>query len=177
MPSMMGDYNQDGHTDASDVPVLIAALADLNAYKTAYNLTDAGLLSFGDLDGDHAITNADLQALLAILSPAGGSGSGSSSGGNAQVFTPSAATAVAAVQSTIQTPILPSATVPSGANTIPPRAWNAIANSAAIPPRPLQAMMPLTVDDLMATGTIIRNRHAHAEPRETLSSGNDDLLA
>ncbi len=87
MPPVMGDYNQDGHTDASDVPVLIAALADLNAYKTAYNLTDAGLLSFGDLDGDHAITNADLQALLTLLSVAGGSGSDSSSGENAPAST------------------------------------------------------------------------------------------
>ena len=36
-------------------------------YKKAFSLSDATLLSIGDLNGDHVVNNADLQALLTKL--------------------------------------------------------------------------------------------------------------
>jgi hypothetical protein len=171
----MGDYNQDGHTDASDVPVLIAALADLNAYQAANNLTAAGLLSFGDLDGDQAITNSDLQALLALLSAA--SGTAGNSGGNAPASSAAAVIAIAPSKSTMQVTVSPPTVLPDDLLVANPRAWNTTANSAVRSPHPLETMMPLAVDDLLATWAIVRNRHAHEQPRETSANGNDDLLA
>ena len=75
---VMGDFNQDGMTNGDDVPALMMALTDPETYKATYNLTDAKLLAFGDLDGDQAITNADLGALLALLVGSNTTGSGSS---------------------------------------------------------------------------------------------------
>ena len=69
----LGDFNQDGHVNAADIPVMLDALADLNNYKTAHSLDSSSLLSIGDLDHSGAITNADLQGLLDLLKSGGGS--------------------------------------------------------------------------------------------------------
>jgi hypothetical protein len=46
---------------------MLAALADLNAYKTQQGISDAVLLAVGDVNQDNAVTNADLQSLLNLL--------------------------------------------------------------------------------------------------------------
>ena len=73
-----GDFNLDGHVDASDVKAMTAALVDLNAYQHGANSQDAtitadDLTQIGDLNGDHQITNADLQYLSNLLKAGGGS--------------------------------------------------------------------------------------------------------
>jgi hypothetical protein len=68
-----GDFNFDHHVNAADVPAMLNALTDLNSYRAAMSLTNAGLLSIGDINGDGKITNADLQALLTLLKSGGGS--------------------------------------------------------------------------------------------------------
>ena len=68
-----GDFNRDGHVNAADVPAMLAALTDLNAYKSANSLTSAQLLSIGDIDLSGTVTNADMQALLNLLEGGGGS--------------------------------------------------------------------------------------------------------
>ncbi len=68
-----GDFNRDGHVTSADILAMETALADLNAYKTTNNLDNAGLVAIGDLSGDHAVTNADLQSLLTLLKSGGGS--------------------------------------------------------------------------------------------------------
>ena len=68
-----GDFNRDGHVNAADLPAMIAALTDLNAYKSANSLTSAQLLSIGDIDLSGTVTNADVQALLNLLKGGGGS--------------------------------------------------------------------------------------------------------
>jgi len=68
-----GDFNRDGHVNAADIPAMLAALSDLNAYKAANSLSDASLLSIGDIDGSGALNNADAQALLTLLKNGGGS--------------------------------------------------------------------------------------------------------
>jgi hypothetical protein len=47
-------------------------LTNLNAYKTAHAFSDADLLAIGDLNGDHVVSNADLQGLLNLLIGGGG---------------------------------------------------------------------------------------------------------
>ena len=45
-----GDFNRDGHVNVADIPTMLAALTDLNAYKANKGLTDGQLLSIGDVD-------------------------------------------------------------------------------------------------------------------------------
>jgi hypothetical protein len=52
---------------------MVAALSDLNAYKSANSLTSAQLLSIGDIDLSGTVTNADLQGLLNLLKSGSGS--------------------------------------------------------------------------------------------------------
>ena len=66
-----GDFNRDGSLTGADIPAMMTALADLNAYRTKNSLTSDQLVTLGDLNGDQAITNADVQALLNSLLGAG----------------------------------------------------------------------------------------------------------
>jgi PEP-CTERM motif len=68
-----GDFNRDGHVTSTDILAMETALTDLNAYKTTNSLDNAGLVAIGDLSGDHAVTNADLQSLVTLLKSGGGS--------------------------------------------------------------------------------------------------------
>jgi hypothetical protein len=68
-----GDFTRDNHVNAADIAAMMTALTDLNAYKTAKSLDNAGLVAIGDLNGDHQVTNADLQGLLTLLKSGGGS--------------------------------------------------------------------------------------------------------
>jgi T5SS/PEP-CTERM-associated repeat protein len=67
-----GDFNRDGQVTAADIPAMLVALADLNAYKTAHSLTDAQLAAIGDFDGSGSVNNLDIQGLLARLANQGG---------------------------------------------------------------------------------------------------------
>ena len=71
--TLAGDFNQDGHVNAADIPVMVAALTDIFTYKSSHSLTNADLLSIGDLDHSGAINNADVQSLLDLLKSGGGS--------------------------------------------------------------------------------------------------------
>src|SRR5262249_40320216 len=75
IPAVAGDFNLDGHLTADDVPAMIVALTDLNAYQASRNLTAAELTMVGDLDGDGVVTNLELLRLLASLSATSGGGS------------------------------------------------------------------------------------------------------
>jgi Dockerin type I domain/PEP-CTERM motif len=68
-----GDFNRDGHVDASDIPAMLIALTDLNHFQTVNGFSAAELLAIGDIDGDGQLTNADVQALLTRLKSGGGS--------------------------------------------------------------------------------------------------------
>jgi len=70
---MLGDFNRDGRVTAADIPAMLTALADLKSYRTTSNLSGADLISIGDIDGSGAVSNADVQALLNLLKPGGGS--------------------------------------------------------------------------------------------------------
>jgi hypothetical protein len=73
-----GDFNLNGHVDASGISAMLSALADLSAYQNGSNsqnafLSNDNLLTLGDLNGDGTINNADLQYLLNLLKSGGGS--------------------------------------------------------------------------------------------------------
>ena len=59
-----GDFTRDGLITVADLPAMLTALTDLNTYRANNSLTAADLLTLGDLNGDQAVTNADVQALL-----------------------------------------------------------------------------------------------------------------
>ena len=62
-----GDFDRDTHVTAADIPVMLQALVDLDAYKTAKGLDASGMLAVGDMNGDQVVNNADLQGLLHTL--------------------------------------------------------------------------------------------------------------
>jgi endoglucanase len=71
-----GDFNRDGHVDASDISSMIAALTDLSGWKateTALGLNSTQENIIADVNKDGSINNADLQALLTLLNSGGGS--------------------------------------------------------------------------------------------------------
>ena len=73
--NLPGDFNLDGHVNASDVIVGMQALANSAGYESKYGVTGAALQTIGDVNGDGAFTNADMQALLLRLQSGGGSSS------------------------------------------------------------------------------------------------------
>jgi hypothetical protein len=68
-----GDFNRDGHVDASDILPAMKALTDPAGYEAQYSVSPADLQIIGDVNGDTKFTNADLQALLNYLQDGGGS--------------------------------------------------------------------------------------------------------
>jgi polygalacturonase len=62
-----GDFNRDGHVDASDISALTGALSDLATYQQTNNLSDAQMEVIFDLNNDFQINNSDIQAFLTLL--------------------------------------------------------------------------------------------------------------
>ncbi len=62
-----GDFNRDGRRTTADISAMLSALTDLNTYKAAKNLSDDDLLAIGDLNGDLAVNNRDIQPLLDLI--------------------------------------------------------------------------------------------------------------
>ncbi len=69
-----GDFNLDGHVNASDITAMEQALTNLSAYEQSHgNLMDWQVKSLGDVNGDGVFNSADLQALLVKLKAGVGS--------------------------------------------------------------------------------------------------------
>jgi hypothetical protein len=62
-PFAPGDFNLDHHVDAADIAPMLLALTDLSAYESQYGVTPTDVSYVGDVNGDGAMTNADLQYL------------------------------------------------------------------------------------------------------------------
>ena len=73
---MHGDFNLDGTTNAADVPVMLQALTDLDAYKAAHQMVQLELLAIGDFDSCGSVTNRDIQGLLDLIASQPGRGAG-----------------------------------------------------------------------------------------------------
>jgi endonuclease I len=71
---LRGDFNIDGQLTAADIPAMLSALTNLDAYETAKSLTPTTLLAIGDFTGDGTVSNYDVQPLMALIQ-ANGSGS------------------------------------------------------------------------------------------------------
>jgi hypothetical protein len=66
-----GDFNRDGKLTGDDVKSMLVALTDLHAFEGSTGLSEQALALLGDLNGDHAVTNADIQPLLNLLAGRG----------------------------------------------------------------------------------------------------------
>ncbi len=62
-----GDFNRDGHVDASDISAMMDALSDLPDYEASHNLSDPQLEVIADLNNDFVFNYADLQAFITLL--------------------------------------------------------------------------------------------------------------
>ncbi len=70
--AVRGDFNRDGIVSAADIPVMLAALTDLNVYKAAYHVSDSELTTIGNVNQLGGVTNADIQAELDLVIAGGG---------------------------------------------------------------------------------------------------------
>jgi hypothetical protein len=59
-----GDWDLNLVVNAADIPVMLTALTDLNAYKSDHILSDENLLNIGDLDYSGNVNNKDIQPEL-----------------------------------------------------------------------------------------------------------------
>jgi hypothetical protein len=66
-----GDFNGDGQVNAADLPAMLSALTDLDAYQTTNHLASNDLVTLADFNGDGAVTNADIQPFLDYLAASG----------------------------------------------------------------------------------------------------------
>ena len=151
VPTVLGDFNQDGKTTGDDVPALILALTDPETYKATYNVTDASLLTFGDLDGDHAVTNADLQALLTLLN------SGNSGGNPAAIATAAPSISVATIVApSVSAPlVVPSESRPES------QAIFSLPQGASVRVRPtrIPSIHSRAIDEVLSHTGAFRGRH------------------
>jgi fibronectin-binding autotransporter adhesin len=67
----LGDWDTNGTLNASDIPAMLQALVNLNAYKTSHSLTNEDFLNIADVNGSGTVTNADMQATLDLLANLG----------------------------------------------------------------------------------------------------------
>ena len=74
-PNVLGDFNRDGQVTAADIPAMLSALTDLNAYLSARSLSPAQLVVIGDFDNSGSVTNRDIQGLLDLVASQGGGAS------------------------------------------------------------------------------------------------------
>ena len=74
-PPAPGDYNKDGHVNASDINALNLALTNLSLYKTTYSVSDADLAAINNIPNDSGsnLNNCKLQALENLLIAGNGS--------------------------------------------------------------------------------------------------------
>ena len=70
---LRGDFSGNGVVDIADIPPMLKALTDLNAFQSARGLSLSDLLTIGDVDSDGRVSNRDIQALLNLLKSGGSS--------------------------------------------------------------------------------------------------------
>jgi ELWxxDGT repeat protein len=64
VPLLSGDVDRDGKRTIADVWALMTCLSDLHNFQSAGGLSDDDLLAIADINGDHQVTNADIQSLI-----------------------------------------------------------------------------------------------------------------
>ncbi len=68
----LGDFNLDHQVTAADIPSMLSALTDLNAYTSTNSLNPTQLAAIGDFDSSGTVTNRDIQGLLDLVASSGG---------------------------------------------------------------------------------------------------------
>lgn len=71
----LGDFNRDGQLTLADLPAMLAALTDLDHYKSQHGFTDADLIALGDINHSGKVDNVDIQALANLIVSTTGGGS------------------------------------------------------------------------------------------------------
>ena len=73
---LKGDVNIDGARTPADVAAMMNALVDLPTFQSSNGLSAGNLTAILDVNGDGAITNADVQSLISLIANGGGGGGG-----------------------------------------------------------------------------------------------------
>jgi autotransporter-associated beta strand protein len=75
LPYMYADFNRDTLVTAADIPVMLTALTDPNAFMLAHDLTPEEMLTIGDINHDGHFDNRDIQPLLDMAAAGAGAAS------------------------------------------------------------------------------------------------------
>ena len=145
--AVRGDFNRDGNRTAADLVPMMQALADINTLQTTNGFSSAKLLAIGDINGDGAFNNADLQSFLTQLQSGSGAGSSAIGPGNVtetavvsatrvqpndDVIAPAESQSVFTINtSQIKSSGTPSRSIQKTPRFITPPHWQAIQNRAA----------------------------------------------
>ena len=70
-PILAGDFNNDGILSTADISLMMQALAGEDQYEIAHGLTGSDLSAIGDVNGDGAFNNLDIQALISDAAKCG----------------------------------------------------------------------------------------------------------
>jgi cyclophilin family peptidyl-prolyl cis-trans isomerase len=65
--TVLGDFSLDGKLTNADLQAGLSALEDLTGYQSTHGLTDAELLTIGDVNHDGLVNSADIAALQKLL--------------------------------------------------------------------------------------------------------------
>jgi hypothetical protein len=87
-----GDTDGDGQRTVADVGTLMTALTDMTAYQSSYSVSPNDAMTVGNLDGDSAVTNLDLQAMIVLLANAAGASAPASASSAPAAFATAAST-------------------------------------------------------------------------------------
>ncbi len=74
LPYMMADFSRDTQVTAADIPIMLTALTDPQAFMIAQNLEPDELITIGDVNHDGKFDNRDIQSLLDLVIAGGGGG-------------------------------------------------------------------------------------------------------
>ena len=66
-PILHGDFNNDGHFNTGDIPVMLSALTNLPGFETTNGYSPTDMVTLGDFTSDSRFTNADIQGMLEAL--------------------------------------------------------------------------------------------------------------
>jgi fibronectin-binding autotransporter adhesin len=66
-----GDFDQDDSITAADLPAMLKALTDVNAFKNGYAMSDPDFNTIANIDSNPGLTNRDIQAMLDKLAQLG----------------------------------------------------------------------------------------------------------
>ncbi len=197
-----GDLNFDGGGNENDLMPFLAALTNLAGYQTSRGLSTADLNYIADFNGDHVVTNRDIQGMLDYLINLAGPGSGSGSAASEdtvadssmpQIVQPTTSNIAPATSSLVVTASasFSGVTKPLVISSESPFVFSSSSSAIGSPSKILRTQSSVlssivptaptrraaVVDSTIAEWSMYRSRHLHWQGDKVVSDEHDELIA